>query len=179
MRSNRWGSLVAALMLATAVSAHEDDKESAAAPEDLDAEQLAVVETLNAYAAAMQAVDLDAIAEVVVADDSFTYYEGTHLDMGWDSYRDHMAPEMALFQDTRYRFFNIRPNVFGDAAYATLDFAMDVTVISDQFEGGKHPVSMKGIGTVVLERQDGAWKIRHLHTVTKASEAASSDQSAH
>jgi ketosteroid isomerase-like protein len=52
-------------------------------------------------------------------------------------------------------------------AYASFDYAMDVTVISEQFEGGAHPVSMRGKATVILVRDGADWKIRHLHTVTK------------
>ena len=39
-----------------------------------------------------------------------------------------------------------------------------MTVLSDEFEGGKHPVSMRGLGTAILVQHDGGWKIRHLHT---------------
>ena len=63
-----------------------------------------------------------------------------------------MAPEMALFEKPSYSITEIRPFVSGDLAYATYSWAMDVTVLSKEFEGGRHPVSMKGKGTAVLSR---------------------------
>jgi ketosteroid isomerase-like protein len=106
----------------------------------------------------------------MVTDAGFSSIEGTFTDIGWESYRDHLAPEMAMFANTQYQLSDIRPFVSGDMAYASFDYAMDVTIISDQFEGGEHPVSMRGKGTVVLVRDGEAWKIRHLHTVTKREE---------
>ncbi len=70
---------------------------------------------------------------------------------------------MALFEDTQYRFSDVRPVVEGAAAYATLRYDMDVVVVSEQFESGRHPIHMSGVGTVIFAQHDGAWKIRHLH----------------
>ena len=50
-------------------------------------------------------------------------------------------------------------------AFATFDWSLDVVVLSDQFEGGRHPVSMQGIGTAIFIKDEGEWKLRHLHTV--------------
>ena len=114
----------------------------------------------------MTSNDLSRVKPLLVAGDVFSYFECTFVNVGWQSYYDHMAPEMALFEKPSYRLTDIRPFVSGDLAYATFTWAMDVTVISEKFEGGRHPVSMNGKGTAVLSRVDGQWKIRHLHTAT-------------
>ena len=126
-----------------------------------------VVDTLNHYAIAVQSANPQNLEKYMVTDAGFSSIEGTFTDIGWDSYRDHVAPEMAMFSNTQYQLSNIRPFVSGDMAYASFDYAMDVTIISDQFESGEHPVSMRGTATVILVRDGEAWKIRHLHTVTK------------
>jgi len=162
-------------MMATGITgpliAHEDEPDKdASADAMLSAEARQVVDTLNAYAAAVQSTNLETISDYMVTDAGFSSIEGTFTDLGWQSYRDHLAPEMAMFQDTQYQLSDIRPYVSGDMAYASFDYAMEVTVVSEQFEGGKHPVSMRGKGTVILVRDGEDWKIRHLHTVTEREE---------
>ena len=77
-----------------------------------------------------------------------------------------MAPEMAFFEKPSYRLTEVRPFISGDLAYAIFSWAMAVTVVSDKFQRGRHPVSMNGTGTAVLSRMEGQWKSRHLHTAT-------------
>ena len=154
--------------LAATAAAHEgeDHKPADAATAAMSPQAHAVVGTLESYAQAMTSNDLSRVKPLVVAGNDFTSFEGTFVNVGWQSYYDHMAPEMALFEKPSYRMTDIRPFVSGDLAYATFSWAMEVTVVSDKFEGGRHPVSMNGKGTAVLSRVDGQWKIRHLHTVS-------------
>ena len=160
-----------AVAVAAPLSAHEGEaKQDESAGSMLSEEARQVVDTLNHYAAAVQSANLQKIEEYMVTDAGFSSIEGTFTDIGWESYRDHLAPEMAMFANTQYQLSDIRPYVSGDMAYASFDYAMDVTIVSDQFEGGEHPVSMRGKGTVVLVKDGEAWKIRHLHTVTKREE---------
>ena len=144
--------------------AHESDDRKATGAAASSPEARAVVRTLENYAQAITSNDLSRIKPLFVAGDDFSYFEGTFVNVGWQSYYDHMAPEMALFEKPSYRLTDIRPFVSGDLAYATFAWAMDVTVISDKVEGGRHAVSMNGKGTAVLSRVEGQWKIRHLHT---------------
>jgi ketosteroid isomerase-like protein len=159
------------IVAAGPLPAHEGEaKQDESADSMLSDEARQVVDTLNHYAAAVQSANLQKIEEYMVTNAGFSSIEGTFTDIGWESYRDHLAPEMAMFANTQYQLSDIRPYVNGDMAYASFDYAMDVTIISDQFEGGEHPVSMRGKGTVVLVKDGEAWKIRHLHTVTKREE---------
>jgi hypothetical protein len=134
---------------------------------DFSAAAQQVVDTLNGYTQAVASKDMVKIERYVVADEGFSHIEGTFTDIGWQSYREHLAPEMELFEDTRYTFTNFRPYVSGDMAYASFDYALDVTIRSDQFAGGKQPVSMRGKGTAVLIKAGDTWKIRHMHTAAK------------
>ena len=153
--------------------AHEGEDHKPAGPLASDPDSRAVVGTLESYAQAVTSNELSRIKPLLVAGDDFSYFEGTFVNIGWQSYSEHMAPEMALFEKTSYRLSDIRPFVSGDLAYATFAWAMDVTVVSDKVEGGRHPVSMNGMGTAVLSRVDGQWKIRHLHTARAPAKGAS------
>ncbi len=127
-------------------------------------ETKAVVGVLEQYAAAISSNDLPKVQPLLVPGNDFSFFEGTYVNIGWQSYYDHMAPEMKLFEKPSYRLSDVRPFVSGNLAYATFSWAMDVIVVSDKFEGGKHPVSMHGKGTAVLSHIGNAWKIRHLQT---------------
>jgi ketosteroid isomerase-like protein len=163
--------LLGLIAVGAPLSAHEGEaKHGETTDAMLSEEARQVIDTLNHYAAAVQSANLQSIEDYMVTDAGFSAIEGTFTDLGWQSYRDHLAPELALFTNTQYELSDIRPYVSGDMAYASFDYAMDVTIVSDQFEGGEHPVNMRGKGTVVLVRDGEAWKIRHLHTVTKREE---------
>jgi ketosteroid isomerase-like protein len=157
-------------------AAHEGHQHAPAGAADapLSPDARSVLSTLENYAAAIESKDLSRVKPLLVAGDEFSYFEGAFANFGWRSYYEHLAPEMALFDKPSYRLTDIEPFVSGDLAFATFAWAMEVTVVSDKFEGGRHPVSMNGRGTAVLIRQAGAWKIRHLHTAQAPAKRAGS-----
>ena len=158
------------------VLGHEGENDARAADAALDPDQQSVVTTLSDYAEAVASADLARIETFFLRNEDFSHFEGSYPDWGWTSYREHLAAELPSFSETRYSLTDIRPQVEGDLAFATFAWEMDVTVVSDQFEGGKHPVSMRGLGTAVLMQQEGSWKIRHLHTAR--DQQASADHAA-
>jgi ketosteroid isomerase-like protein len=154
-----------ALCLASGnIVAHQGDDDEAQSSAALDTEQQAVVNTLEAFAVAFQNANVDAIRTLTLADDGFSHFEGAFVDWSWDSYAGHLAEEMPLFTETRYQVSNVRPETQGGMAFATYDWNMDVVVVSDEFEGGRHPINMNGIATAVLVKSGDDWKIRHMHT---------------
>lgn len=176
MNGKQWLRLVLlGLMLgliAIGAPAHEDEPADSATKKPLDAEGRAVVASLEAFAAAYAATDMAAMQALTVPDGRFSYIEGTSVDWTWSSYAAHLAKEMPAFSETRYQITDIQPEVVGDMAFATFSWAMDVVIMSDQFPGGRHPVSMQGVGTAVLMKVDSAWKLRHLQTARAALAAA-------
>jgi len=152
------------LLLVGAVCAHEGETHDPPASAPLAGSALAVAEVLGQYATALTANDLEAVRPLIADESAFSYFEGSHVDRGWQDYHDHVAPEMALFEQPIYRISDVRPHVVGDLAFATYAWTFDVTVRSAEFEGGRHRVSMTGTGTAVLSQTAGQWRIRHLHT---------------
>jgi ketosteroid isomerase-like protein len=150
----------------TPVWAHGDEPKAKPSQQSARSVEAAAVEaTLQDYARAMSGADLAKVRPIIVGDNEFTYVEGTHVNQGWQSYYDHMAPEMKLFREPKFTIVDVRPFVSGDLAYALFNWTMNVTVVSDQFPDGKHAVSMSGLGTAALSRIGDKWKLRQLHTV--------------
>lgn len=150
------------------ISAHEGSKHDIdveVAPPALTAEGKVIVKTLERFAAAIESKDLKKIEKYVVADDRFTSLEDDLvLDRGWKNYSKHLMDQLMGLKDTKYSVSNVQPVVVGDLAYATMDWKMKFTIVSDQFEGGEHRLTMKGKGTVVMQKIDNQWKIRHRQT---------------
>jgi len=120
-----------------------------------------VTKTLEQSADAFARGDLDAASKVWSHSESLTVYEGGHVNDGWTDYRDnHLGPEMKELRRVSYTLSRIAPHVVGDTAWATFRYA-----ISGEDLSGK-TFSGTGIGTAVLERQGGAWRIVHWHTTS-------------
>ncbi len=174
----------ATLLVALAVSgintsfAHEggehDAKKGGAA---LSTQEKRVVAALESYATAVESGDIAQIEQHVVTNDGFSSLEGAFMDSGWQSYRKHLAGELPMFKDTTYQLANVRPYVSGDLAYATMDYSMGFTIVSDRFEGGEHAIDMKGKATMVLSKSGNEWKIRHIHTAREESKKPAAEGS--
>lgn len=121
-------------------------------------ESVAVTNTLKNYAAAIESKDMSEIEKTVVTTDDFTMFEGGHINWGWVDYRDHhLVPELKEFLEFQYGFQDIKTHLFGDVAYATLRYSIAIKM-------KEREVSGEGLATAVLTKQDGKWKIRHMHT---------------
>lgn len=163
----------------TAFSHEGEDHNNKEMQHQLSAQGKRVVEVLEKYAAAVQAGDITEIEKYVVTDDGFSSLEGTYEDLGWASYRKHLMSELPMFHDVSYSLTNIRPYVKRKMAYATMDYAMDVTINSDKFEGGKHRLKMTGKATIILVKSKKEWKIRHMQTASSRSKKPESEKNPH
>jgi len=148
--------------------AHEGSKHDVdvdVTPAALSAEEKVVVETLEHFAVAIASKKRKEIEKYVVADERFTSLEDDlYLDRGWKNYSKHLMDQLGGLKDYEYSLANIQPVVLGDMAYATMDWNMIFTIVSDQFEGGEHRLTMEGKGTVVMQKIDNQWRIRHRQT---------------
>ena len=61
------------------------------------------------------------------------------------------------FLRLQYNYENIKAQVMGDMAYATLKYNMNIKMKEREISG-------EGLATVVLLKKAGQWKIQHLHT---------------
>ena len=106
--------------------------------------------------------DLTEATKVWANDESLTIFESGHANYGWADYRDHhLVPEMGEMRNTKYGFADISVHLVGKTAWATLKY----TISADVGEAGKtRHVDGGGLGTAVLEKRDGQWRIVHWHS---------------
>jgi len=115
----------------------------------------AVVTTFGAYT---QDKNLAAMDTLFAPDGWVHIIEGAGVNHGWVDYRDHhIGPELAEFENFRYRFFAVEPQVRGAVAWTPFRYELGA-------DTPRGHVEMEGRGTAVLEKRDGRWVIVHLHT---------------
>lgn len=159
---------------------HGDEDHSAEKMQQkLSAQGKRVLSVIEEYAVAVQSGNLSEIEKYVVMDEGFSSLEGTFEDLGWTSYRKHLASELPMFSDISYKLTNIRPYVKRKMAYATMDYAMNVTIKSDKVENGKHRLEMEGKATFILVQSNKEWKIRHMHTARAKPKKPRSEKNLH
>ena len=118
----------------------------------------AVKQTLVNYAAAVQSKNMNEIEKYVVTTDAFTIFEGSHINWGWQDYRDnHIGPELKQFLEIKYSFSDIKVKVYGNAAYAIFETSIAVKMETRNFDG-------ENLATAILIKMNENWKIQHMHT---------------
>jgi uncharacterized protein YcnI len=118
---------------------------------------------LKGYDVAFNAKDLDKLATFYHPD--VTIYEGGGINNGWIDYRDrHLGPELKSFLNLEFGHSNTKVTILpgGQSAYATSEYAIKAKM-------GERDIDSGGLETLVLVKGgDGAWKIRHSHTSSRA-----------
>ncbi len=131
---------------------------SAATDPAATADSIAVQAQLVASATAFEKHDLDALAKTFVNDESLTIFEGGEINNGWKDYRDnHIKPELAEIKVVHYSLTEIMPHIDGNTAWATFDYHIVGSTDKRSFDS-------YGIGTAVLQKFAGTWRIVHWHS---------------
>ena len=122
------------------------------------AEEKVVAEVLMREAAAVEKGDLNSLDKIWANDNSVTVFESGHANYGWTDYRNnHLAPELKEFKNTKYSFSDLKVKVDGRTAWATFKYALSADIGTRRIDSG-------GLGTTVLEKCDGDWRIVHWHS---------------
>ncbi len=118
----------------------------------------AVTDVLTREAAAVEKGDLAALDKIWANSEDVTVFESGHANYGWTDYRNtHLAPELKEFKNTKYSFSDLKVKVDGKTAWATFKYTLAA-------EMGTRKVESGGLGTAVLEKRDGKWRIVHWHS---------------
>jgi hypothetical protein len=121
-------------------------------------DEVAVSGVVEAIARFSETGDWAGLDTLFAAGRAVHIIEGAGIDHGWTDYRDHhLKPELAEFENLRYRYFNVEPMVRGDIAWASFQYEL----AADTPRGH---VEVEGRGTAILERSAGRWLVVHLHT---------------
>ncbi|GAC1389323.1 MAG: hypothetical protein NVSMB31_05130 [Vulcanimicrobiaceae bacterium] len=141
---------------------------SASTQPDPSADKLAVQAQLLASAAAFENHDLAALARTYVNDASLTIFEGGEVNTGWVDYRDnHITPELAEIVAVHYTLSAIDTHVEGNTAWATFNYHIVGSTAKRSFDSF-------GIGTAILQKNDGTWRIVHWHSTKSPKRPAGS-----
>ena len=123
-----------------------------------DAEQ--VTEIIRSMFAAVERGDVAALDTLYAAD--VTVVEGTGIDRGWTTYRDHhLVPELERFRDFQYRPSEIEAHSSGDHAWAIFRYSIRANM-------DERAIDAVGRGTAILERRAGRWVVLHTQTSSRA-----------
>lgn len=118
----------------------------------------AVTDVLTREAAAIEKGDLAALDKIWANGEDVTVFESGHANYGWTDYRNsHLAPELKEFKNTKYAFSDLKVKVDGKTAWATFKYALSADLGARRIDSG-------GLGTAVLEKRGGDWRIVHWHS---------------
>ena len=121
----------------------------------------AVRQVLLDNARAFEKGDLAALERFWANDEKLTVFEGGHINTGWIDYRDHhLKPELKELKEVWYSLSNLHVHLAGTTAWATFEYAISGTTGKELFQGG-------GLGTAILEKREGRWRIVHWHSSNK------------
>lgn len=149
---------LAALLLAGAAMA-------APGPVTTD-DTIAIKAVLAAYKTALERRDLTGV------DDLFSerneVIESGKVEGSYADYvAHHIGPELEHIQRFTFEDYAVTVEQAGDIAWATETYRYTI-VLPDRAE----PIVRQGVAMSVLQRQDGAWKIRALHSSSRAPKPA-------
>jgi len=118
----------------------------------------AVTDVMTREALAIEQGDLAALDKIWANSDDVTVFESGHANYVWTDYRNtHLAPELKEFKNTKYSFSDMKVKVDGKTAWATFKYSLAA-------EMGTRKVESGGLGTAVLEKREGKWRIVHWHS---------------
>ena len=118
----------------------------------------AVTDVLTREAVAVKKGDLAALDKIWANSEDVTVFESGHANYGWNDYRNtHLAPELKEFKNTKYSFSDMKVKVEGKTAWATFKYSLAA-------EMGTRKVESGGLGTAILEKREGKWRIVHWHS---------------
>lgn len=121
-------------------------------------EEKAVTDVLRQSATAFARSDMATLETVWANSADLTVFENGEANYGWTDYRDnHLAPEIKEFKNTKYELSDIKTKIDGKITWSTFKYT-----ISGDIE--KRHVDGAGLGTAVLEKMKGSWKIVHWHS---------------
>lgn len=154
----RFWTGLAALLLAGATMAAP----AAAASEDT----AAIKAVLATYKTALERRDLTGV-DALFAERNEVIESGKVEGSYADYVTHHIGPELGHIQRFTFDDYAVTVEQAGDIAWATETYRYTI-VLPDRAD----PMVRQGVATTVLERREGAWKIRAMHSSSRAPKPA-------
>ena len=129
--------------------------------ESLSGVQRELQEMLDRYSTALEAGDLDTIEACMRTDEELVVIESSYPNYGWDDYyKNHLSQELGTLENVSYKAELVHAHGTGDLSYGVFIYKASGS------RGGNHR-SVEGMGTLVAERMNGEWRIRHWATASR------------
>lgn len=154
----RFWTGLAALLLAGATMAAP----AAAASDDT----AAIKAVLATYKTALERRDLTGV-DALFAERNEVIESGKVEGSYADYVTHHIGPELGHIQRFTFDDYAVTVEQAGDIAWATETYRYTI-VLPDRAD----PMVRQGVATTVLERREGAWKIRAMHSSSRARKPA-------
>jgi uncharacterized protein (TIGR02246 family) len=154
----RFWTGLAALLLAGATMAAP----AAAASDDT----AAIKAVLATYKTALARRDLTGV-DALFAERNEVIESGKVEGSYADYVTHHIGPELGHIQRFTFDDYAVTVEQAGDIAWATETYRYTI-VLPDRAD----PMVRQGVATTVLERREGAWKIRAMHSSSRAPKPA-------
>ena len=154
----RFWTGLAALLLAGATMAAP----AAAASDDT----AAIKAVLATYKTALERRDLTGV-DALFAERNEVMESGKVEGSYADYVTHHIGPELGHIQRFTFDDYAVTVEQAGDIAWATETYRYTI-VLPDRAD----PIVRQGVATTVLERREGAWKIRAMHSSSRAPKPA-------
>lgn len=124
--------------------------------EPLEADTTAVRSVIEAMSDAFDRADLASLDTLY--HDSVTVFNDGIATRGWSEFRDvELAEQFSGLRERRLHFHDVRVRLAGNTAWVTCQYTL-----SGERDG--QPVAATGIGTMVLQKLSGGWRLVHVHT---------------
>ncbi len=132
-----------------------------AAPTTPDADEAAVKAVLASYKTALERLDLTGTDSLFATDNVLA--ESGKLEGSYSDYvANHIGPELGHFKRFAFSDYVVRIERAGDVAWATETYRY-VIELKDRAE----LIERQGLSTTVLQRIEGEWKIRSMHSSSR------------
>ncbi|WP_339920812.1 nuclear transport factor 2 family protein [uncultured Flavobacterium sp.] len=127
--------------------------------QDKDTE--AVKAVLKQYNTAIEKLDVTGTEKLFTSDSKI--YESGGNEGSYAHYLEHhLAPEMKAFKSFTFSDYKVAVTLSGEYAFSTETYNYTIVVAKDNKE-----LKRKGIGTSVLKKMNGQWKIMMSHNSSR------------
>jgi|TARA_R110002126_G_scaffold216822_1_gene362802 uncharacterized protein (TIGR02246 family) len=127
--------------------------------QDKDTE--AVKAVLKQYNTAIEKLDVTGTEKLFTSDSKI--YESGGNEGSYAHYLEHhLAPEMKAFKSFTFSDYKVAVTMSGEYAFSTETYNYTIVVAKDDKE-----LKRKGIGTSVLKKMNGQWKIMMSHNSSR------------
>ncbi len=129
--------------------------------ESLSGVQKELQELLDRYSKGIENAELSEVEACMRTDEEFLIVESTYPNYGWDDYyQNHLSLELGMIDEVEYSAELVHAYGNDNLSYGVFTYRA-----AGSRDGNRR--SVEGMGTLVAERMNGEWRIRHWATCSR------------